>query len=115
MSEPTGRVHGVASIKAEYVVARTTSVEELDDDVAERATNPATTTEGECGHADGEEPSVKRVKLSGAAKKRAKREAEAEKKRSNRGQNKARRFASIRDQNLLCDRVARGRQCVRDK
>jgi hypothetical protein len=104
MAATTARVNGVASIKAEFVLPRVFASNDHDDDLAERLTNPATAagSEEEDGSAN------KRVKLSGAAKKRAKKE-------SNRGQNKGRKFVGIKDQNNLCHLVSRGRKCGRSE
>ncbi|UZJ57514.1 hypothetical protein CBS101457_006834 [Exobasidium rhododendri] len=104
IAAPSPRINGVASIKAEYVLPRSIPTNDYaDDDVAERATNPASASRN---GDDDEEPSHKKVKISGAAKKRAKKE-------QNRGQNKGRKFVGIRDQINLCNKVSRGKKCGR--
>jgi hypothetical protein len=108
--------NGVAHVKAEFILPRVQDrQQEVDDDVAERETNPATTkSEGqqEQGEVNG---AGEKIKLSGAAKKRARREAEYEKRKAHRGQNKGRKFTGIRDQTTLCNLVARGKKCGRNK
>jgi hypothetical protein len=117
MGEPAPRRSGVAQVKAEYILPKVQARRDIDDDFAEEQTNPATIhAEGQeqAKSSDGEqEASSKRVKLSGAAKKKARREAEAEKRKAHRGQNKGRKFAGIRDQVTLCNIVARGKKCDR--
>ncbi|EST05770.1 tRNA-dihydrouridine synthase [Kalmanozyma brasiliensis GHG001] len=105
---------GIAPIKAEYILPKPSSsstpsaatpTKEVDDDAAERSTNPATT---HIATANGEPPK----KLKGAARKRARREeaaaAYAAQKASKKskahdddgkkgGQNKGRQFNSLKD------------------
>ncbi|PVG01600.1 FMN-linked oxidoreductase [Serendipita vermifera] len=59
---------------------------------------------------DVEEPPNKRVKLSGAQRKKLAKERNAE-KRKNKGQNKGRRFQRIHDEQEICWRLACGLQC----
>jgi tRNA-dihydrouridine synthase 3 len=116
MVEPSPRIKGVAQIKAEYVLPYAVSSKERnnhDDDLAERETNPATTSKNG-DEDDNDEPDQKKLKLSGAARKRAKKELEYDKRKASRGQNKGRKFAGIKDQIQLCNNVARGRKCGRD-
>ncbi len=121
---------GIAPIKAEYILHKSTSattsthpaatseaipVKIVDDDAAERSTNPATNTTSDTAAASssGETPK----KLKGAARKRARREeaaaawaaqrAEKKSKSSEKngkqgGQNKGRQFNSLKDGKGLC-------------
>jgi hypothetical protein len=59
---------------------------------------------------EGDEPPTKRVKMSGAQRKKLARERNAEKKK-NKGQNKARRFQRVHDEQEICWRLACGLQC----
>lgn len=114
--EPAPRMKGVAWIKSEYILSRSNDVEEEDDDAAERATNPATSKIEEeqlQKEENGEERESKKMRLSGGARKKARKEAEWEKKKA-RGQNKGRKFAGIRDQVSLCHLIAQGKKCNRD-
>lgn len=108
---------GIAPIKPEYILARPTSsidtvpIKQVDDDAAERSTNPATSSSTT---SNGEPPK----KLKGAARKRARREEaaalaaaqRAEKKSKAHdgeavkkgGQNKARQFTSLKDGKGQC-------------
>lgn len=113
MGDMAPRRNGVAQVKAEFLLLRAQAPKEADDDDAERETNPASTHAEWQNAPDGEEASSKRVKLSGAARKKAKKEAEAEKRKAHRGQNKGRKFAGIRDQVTLCNIVAQGKKCDR--
>lgn len=58
---------------------------------------------------DGEPPS-KRIKLSGAQKKKLARERNLEKKKE-KGQNKGRRFQRVHDEQEICWRMACGLRC----
>lgn len=120
MAETALRGDGIAHVKAEYIIPKTASYEVIDDDAAERQTNPASkigTTDGEeqlilSGEAQDDEYASKRPKLSGAARKQAKRQ---ENRKAHRGQNKERKFGNIRDQVILCCAAARGKQCTRNE
>ncbi|KAJ9478675.1 tRNA-dihydrouridine(47) synthase [NAD(P)(+)] [Pseudozyma hubeiensis] len=103
---------GIAPIKPEFLLPKPThvAVKPVDDDAAERHTNPATTpTKVENGNG-GEEPPKK---LKGAARKRARREEAAAlaaaqradkkpKPDKGKGQNKGRQFSSMKDAKGFC-------------
>ncbi|GAC98833.1 potential tRNA dihydrouridine synthase [Pseudozyma hubeiensis SY62] len=106
---------GIAPIKQEYLLPKPTSsshipVKPVDDDAAERHTNPATHTTTTGNGKGGEEPPKK---LKGAARKRARREEaaalaaaqRADKKAKpdkEKGQNKGRQFLSMKDAKGFC-------------
>lgn len=109
---------GVAPIKPQFIVQKHVDVRRpiIDDDVAERTTNPASgaARQGEVGrHDENGEPMAKAPKLKGAARRKAKIAAAAEERKRDRGMNTSRKFERIRDENLVCYSVARGQPCVR--
>jgi len=58
-----------------------------------------------------EEPPTKRVKLSGAQRRQAAKERNAEKKKEKKGMNKGRRFLRVHDEQEICWKIACGLPC----
>lgn len=111
------RTGGVAPIKAEYL-RKNVVAQPIDDDAAEHATNPAAThaaaavhgeSAGETGRTDADE-----AKLSGAQRKKRKKQEAAEQRKKARGMNTKRRFEHVRDANMVCNNIARGLVCPRE-
>lgn len=88
---------------------------DTEDGTTQVGTEDGTTLLG-TENGDGEPP-AKRVKLSGAAKKKAARLAEAERKKEKgkkKGMNTGRKFARVKDETQLCWKAAVGTECAQD-
>jgi hypothetical protein len=57
------------------------------------------------------EPPTKRVKLSGAQRRQAAKERNAEKRKEKKGMNKGRRFLRVHDEQEICWKIACGLSC----
>ena len=57
------------------------------------------------------EPQTKRVKLSGAQRRQAAKERNAEKRKEKKGMNKGRRFLRVHDEQEICWKIACGLPC----
>lgn len=111
MAVPKPLPRGVAPIKEQYVI-KNAAKECVDDDAAERVSNPASQRPKE---ELGSEPPAKAVRLSGSQRKKLKKAEAAAERKKNRGMNKARKFEKIHDENMVCNNISRGRQCPREK
>jgi hypothetical protein len=73
---------------------------------------PGDNAQGEDADAIDElEPPTKRVKLSGAQRRQAAKERNAEKRKEKKGMNKGRRFLRVHDEQEICWKIACGLPC----
>ncbi|KAG8978890.1 tRNA-dihydrouridine synthase 3 [Tulasnella sp. JGI-2019a] len=113
---------GVARIKPEYILAPWTAITEVRDDDAleagaaqqsKRPLDPSPPVSDNGPHADNDAGlASKKLKLSGAQKKKLAREEDAKKRKERKGMNTGRKFARMRDEKQLCWKAATGKECT---
>ncbi|KAI0039115.1 zinc finger dihydrouridine synthase [Auriscalpium vulgare] len=97
---------GTAPVKAEFILAPSSLP--VDDDAAEGGSSNTRRQRDDEGAGDGEDgPAHKKVKLTGAQKKKLAREE----KKKQRGSNKGRRWTKVRDELELCWKFANNNSC----